>query len=215
MAVGTAGRKDIAIVSKGPANSTRSFADRTERELVHAAKAGSESAFEELVRRNQHRIFRIGWRITANRQDAEDVSQDTFAKAYERLRDFREDSRFSTWLVRIAMNEALQRIRRGRRTRISFDLSADIGEFDASSRIPAHEGGPHESYEHRKLRQLLAECLRRLKPAHRVALVLCDLEELPLHEAARRAGSSTSAVKSRVLRGRLRMRRYLSRYVKS
>lgn len=202
----------MSTVSMNPMSS---YADCVERQVVHAAKAGSDSAFEELVRRNHSRIVRIGWRITGNQQDAEDVSQETFAKAYEYLCDFREDSRFSTWLVRIAMNEALQRIRRRNRSRIAFDLSRDLGDSAISSEIPARTEGPEEFYERCELRRMLANGLRRLKPAQRNVLVTCDLEDMSMEEAARKAGLSTSAVKSRVMRGRSRMRRYLSRYMKS
>ena len=96
-----------------------------ELKLVHAAKAGDISAFEELVRRYDRNVFRIAQHITQNREDAEDVVQDAFLKAYQNLERFQEQSKFYTWLVRIAVNEALMRLRRRRPERM-VSLDEDI-----------------------------------------------------------------------------------------
>src|ERR1700759_5802651 len=93
--------------------------------LVNAAKAGDMSAFEELVRRYDRNVFRIAQHITQNREDAEDVVQDAFLKAYQNLANFQEQSKFYTWLVRIAVNEALMRLRRRRPERMG-SLGEDI-----------------------------------------------------------------------------------------
>src|ERR1051325_820299 len=96
-----------------------------ESTLVHAAKAGDMSAFEELVRRYDRNVFRIAQHITQNREDAEDVVQDAFLKAYQNLGNFQENSKFYTWLVRIAVNEALMKLRR-RRPGQMVSLDEDI-----------------------------------------------------------------------------------------
>ena len=88
-----------------------------ESHLISQAKAGNYSAFEELVNRYEKKIYRLGMNITGNREDAEDVLQDAFLKAFEHLPDFREDSRFYTWIVRIAVNEALMKLRKRRTSR--------------------------------------------------------------------------------------------------
>src|SRR6202162_2955406 len=99
--------------------------------LVHAAKAGDMSAFEELVRRYDRNVFRIAQHITQNREDAEDVVQDAFLKAYQNLANFQEQSKFYTWLVRIAVNEALMRLRR-RRTGRMVSIAQAVGTEEGS-----------------------------------------------------------------------------------
>src|SRR5580765_5837365 len=101
-----------------------------EMALVRAAKAGDDSAFEELVRRYDRNVFRIAQHITQNREDAEDVVQEAFLKAYQNLERFQEQSKFYTWLVRIAVNEALMRLRKrrtgtGRTVSIDEDIETD------------------------------------------------------------------------------------------
>ena len=100
-----------------------------ELKLVRAAKTGDISAFEQLVHRYDRNVFRIAQHITQNREDAEDVVQDAFLKAYENLKNFQEQSKFYTWLVRIAVNEALMRLRRRRPERmVSLDEEVKTDE---------------------------------------------------------------------------------------
>src|SRR4029077_6665248 len=98
----------------GPVQSTRAFARWDEGDVVVRAKTRSETAFEQLVEHYERRAFRLALKITCNHEDAEDVVQNAFAKAFQNLPDFRGDSRFYTWLVRITINEALMKIRRRR-----------------------------------------------------------------------------------------------------
>src|SRR5437762_2512175 len=116
--------------------------------LVHAAKAGDISAFEELVRRYDRNVFRIAQHITQNREDAEDVVQDAFLKAYQNLANFQEQSKFYTWLVRIAVNEALMRLRK-RRTAKTVSIDEDVQtEDDAIPReIADWSPNPEQRYD--------------------------------------------------------------------
>src|SRR6202162_4038231 len=127
-----------------------------ELKLVHAAKAGDISAFEELVKRYDRNVFRIAQHITQNREDAEDVVQDAFLKAYQNLQNFQENSKFYTWLVRIAVNEALMRLRR-RRTGQMVSLDEDIKtEDDTMPREVADWApNPEQLYNQSELRDIL------------------------------------------------------------
>src|ERR1700748_945444 len=124
--------------------------------LVNAAKAGDDSAFEELVRRYDRNVFRIAQHITQNREDAEDVVQDAFLKAYGNLEQFQGQSKFYTWLVRIAVNEALMKLRRRRPERtISLDEEVKT-EDDSVPREVAHwSPNPEQQYTQAELRDIL------------------------------------------------------------
>ena len=110
--------------------------------LVSAAKAGDTSAFEELVNRYERKIFRLGMNITQNREDAEDVMQDAFLKSYQNLDRFQGDSRFYTWLVRIAVNEALMKLRKRRPNHVSLDEPLTDGDGDESVFREIEDWGP-------------------------------------------------------------------------
>jgi RNA polymerase sigma-70 factor, ECF subfamily len=113
-----------------------------EAALVSAAKAGDTSAFEELVNRYERKIFRLGMNITQNREDAEDVMQDAFLKSYQNLDRFQGDSRFYTWLVRIAVNEALMKLRKRRPNQVSLDEPLTDSDGDDSYFREIEDWGP-------------------------------------------------------------------------
>src|SRR3954452_23155731 len=110
--------------------------------LVHAAKAGDISAFEELIKRYDRNVFRIAQHITQNREDAEDVVQEAFLKAYQNLERFQENSKFYTWLVRIAVNEALMKLRR-RKTSKTVSIDEDVEPEEGSMPREVADWGPN------------------------------------------------------------------------
>jgi RNA polymerase sigma-70 factor, ECF subfamily len=182
--------------------------------LVAAAKKGDSAAFEELVSRYEDKIFRLTNNITHNREDAEDAMQDAFLKAYSHLNGFQGDSRFYTWLVRIAANEALMRLRKRRPNQVSIDepLERD-GETELVPRqIEDWRPSPEERYGDAEMRKILAEVIEKLEPDYRIVLVLRDLEELSTQETAETLGLTQTAVKSRLLRARLKLRDKLNQY---
>src|SRR6202789_245620 len=181
--------------------------------LVHAAKAGDISAFEELVRRYDRNVFRIAQHITQNREDAEDVVQDAFLKAYQNLANFQEQSKFYTWLVRIAVNEALMRLRRRRPERM-VSLGEDVKtEGDSLPREVADwSPNPEQQYNQAELREILTRTIQGLPASFRTVFVLRDVEGLSTEETAEALDLSIPAVKSRLLRARLQLRERLSRF---
>src|SRR6266849_4471582 len=132
--------------------------------LVAAAKCGDAQAFEELVFRHEGRVFAVAQRITHNREDAEDVVQESFHKAFRHLNDFREKSRFSTWLTRIAMNEAFMLLRRRRGVLEVLPESPDDGVKSGSEAFVDQSPNPEESCWRRELTELLTEAIDRLGP---------------------------------------------------
>ncbi|MGA2903021.1 MAG: sigma-70 family RNA polymerase sigma factor [Candidatus Korobacteraceae bacterium] len=184
--------------------------------LVHAAKAGDISAFEQLVHRYDRNVFRIAQHITQNREDAEDVVQDAFLKAYQNLANFQEQSKFYTWLVRIAVNEALMRLRRRRPERmVSLDEDIKTEEDSMPREVADWSPNPEQLYTQGELKEILGKTIQGLPPSFRTVFVLRDVEGLSTEETADALDLSIPAVKSRLLRARLQLRERLSKYFKN
>ena len=174
--------------------------------LVTAAKRGSARAFEELVVRHKRKVFAVAQRITNNRDDAEDIVQETFHKVFLHLDDFEEKSRFSTWLTRIAMNEAFMLLRRRRGVFEVLPDSTDDGVKTSSDAFVDQGPNPEESCLRSERTQLLTDAINRLGPTIRTAIVLRDIEERSFEETAQILGTTRSAVKARVFQGRRKLR---------
>jgi len=184
-----------------------------EMALVLAAKAGDVSAFEDLVRRYDRNVFRIAQHITQNREDAEDVVQDAFLKAYENLGQFQGQSKFYTWLVRIAVNEALMKLRRRRPERmVSLDEEVKTEDDSLPREVADWSPNPEQQYTQGELRDILTRTIQGLPPGFRTVFVLRDVEGLSTEETAEALDLSIPAVKSRLLGARLQLRERLSRY---
>ncbi len=183
--------------------------------LVQAAKAGDIGAFEELVRRYDRNVFRIAQHITQNREDAEDVVQDAFLKAYGNLAQFQGQSKFYTWLVRIAVNEALMKLRRRRPERtVSLDQDLETEEDTIPREVADWSPNPEQQYSQAELREILTRTIQGLPAGFRMVFVLRDVEGLSTEETAEALDLSIPAVKSRLLRARLQLRERLNRYFK-
>jgi RNA polymerase sigma-70 factor (ECF subfamily) len=181
--------------------------------LVQAAKGGDVAAFEELVKRYDRNVFRIAQHITQNREDAEDVVQDAFLKAYQNLGQFQGQSKFYTWLVRIAVNEALMRLRRRRPERmVSLDEDVKTEDDSVPREVADWAPNPEQLYNQSELKDILTRTIQGLPPSFRTVFVLRDVEGLSTEEAAEALDLSIPAVKSRLLRARLQLRERLSRY---
>jgi len=180
--------------------------------LVAAAKSGDISAFETLVGRYERKIFRLAQNITQNREDAEDVMQESFLKAYEHLDNFQGNSRFYTWLVRISVNQALMKLRKRRPNVVSLDEEMDTGEELMPREVQDWGPSPEERYKQTELSEILSSTIAELDPSFRIVFQLRDIEELSTEETADALGLSVPAVKSRLLRARLKLRQKLDRY---
>ncbi len=184
-----------------------------EMTLVHAAKRGDVTAFEQLVKRYDRNIFRIAQHITQNREDAEDVVQDAFLKAYGNLEQFQENSKFYTWLVRIAVNESLMKLRRRRSDRtVSLDEDIKTEEDTMPREVADWSPNPEQLYKQGELKDILRKTIQGLPASFRTVFVLRDVEGLSTEETAQALDLSIPAVKSRLLRARLQLRERLNKY---
>jgi RNA polymerase sigma-70 factor, ECF subfamily len=189
----------------------------TEEALVVAARNGNEQAFEILVERHRLKIFVVGLHFTRVREDAEDITQQSFQKAFLHLHKFEGKSSFLTWLTRIAINEALLWLRGSRRHRdIPIDeASDDAGEALWRVQVSDSHPDPEASYLEQEEAQTVSAAIGQLKPGLRRAIELRDIEELSTAETARRMGLWISATKSTLSRGRRKLREAFKRYVRS
>ena len=184
--------------------------------LVAAAKNGNRKAFGILVDRHERRVFFIAQRITRTREDAEDVVQQSFLKAFIHLKKFEGESLFSTWLTRIATNEALMLLRRQRGSReVPIAESTTDDEIALPLDIPDLRPNPEDSCLQREQERIVSAAVSELTPGTRKAIELRDLGELSTEETARVMGLSIGAVKSRVFHGRRKLRTTLKHYVAS
>jgi len=186
-----------------------------EMALVQAAKAGDVQAFEQLIKKYDRNVFRIAQHITQNREDAEDVLQDAFLKAYENLEQFQGNSKFYTWLVRIAVNESLMKLRKRRTGKmVSIDEDIQTEEGSMPREIADWSPTPEQNYRQSELADILQKTINGLPAGFRTVFVLRDVEGLSTEETAEMLNLSVPAVKSRLLRARLQLRERLNRYFK-
>jgi RNA polymerase sigma-70 factor (ECF subfamily) len=187
-----------------------------ETTLVAEARAGDAAAFTTLVHQYDRNIYRLALNITGNREDAEDVLQEAFLKAYTNLDRFEGHSRFYTWLVRIAVNEALMKLRKQKGKReVSLDEPVEGDNNDSMPReIEAWDDNPEQRFEKGQLQDILTGAVNSLAPHFRAVFVLRDVENFSTEETAEMLGLSVPAVKSRLLRARLKLRQRLNKYFK-
>ena len=185
----------------------------TDLELVHATKNGDISAFEQLVERYDTRLLRVAQTVTHNREDAQDAVQEAFLKAFQHLEGFREDSKFSTWLIRITVNQSLMRLRKHRTHKEvsldeDFQTDGDAFPLDVPDRAP----NPEQLCWASELRDILVRTVEELRPILRTVFVLRDVEGLSIEQTAQVLNLSQAAVKARLWRVRLQLRERLNRY---
>jgi RNA polymerase sigma-70 factor (ECF subfamily) len=174
--------------------------------LVTAARRGNMQAFEELVLLHERRVFAVAQRITNNREDAEDVVQETFHKVFLHLDNFKEKSRFSTWLTRIAINESFMLMRRRRGILEVLPESPDGGDESFAAKFVDQRPSPEESCGLHERKEILTQAINRLGPKLRSTILLRDIEGRPAAETAELLGTSIGAVKARVFQGRRKLR---------
>jgi RNA polymerase sigma-70 factor, ECF subfamily len=193
------------------------FIDGTPREgdmtLVAAARNGNKKAFEILVKRHEQRIFFVARRMTRTREDAEDVVQQSFQKAFTHLRKFEGRSAFSTWLTRIAITEALMFLRRSRGLREVLIDDLKVNEETTGLEVPDSSPDPEASYSRREWVEMLSSAIKELPFGTRRAIQLRELDERSSEETARIMGISLSALKGRMFHGRKKLRERLKHFV--
>jgi RNA polymerase sigma-70 factor (ECF subfamily) len=191
----------------------RRTAARGDSALLADAKRGDSAAFEILCKQAASTIFHVAKRMTRNNEDAEDVVQESFQLAFIHLKNFKGDSRFSTWLSRIAINAALMKLRKKHRLwDVSLDESSETEQ--PSSRLDVEDQGlnPEQLYAQEERQRILSEAMSDLTPGMRKAIELRELDERSTEETARMMGISVGAVKARVFHGRRKLRARLKRH---
>lgn len=180
-----------------------------DEELVRRAQADDERAFGELVERYETKVYSLGIKMLRNPEDAEDVLQDTFLRAYRGLKSFKGNSTFSTWIYRITANSALMRLRKKQLPTVSIE---DADEREAPINIADWAPGPVEQLLNEETRQAMNEAIESLPPEFGQVFVLRDVEGLSNAEVAEILDLSVAAVKSRLHRARLKVRNRLTHF---
>jgi len=180
--------------------------------LVRAAKQGDTTAFEKLVELHSSKVFRVALHISRCSEDAEEITQETFLKALQHLKNFEERARISTWLIRIAVNVALERISSSRRRRVLSIDEDEGGEDYVERQIADWRPNPEQLYSRSELAEILKQALESLSSGYSTVFLLRDVEGLSITETAETLGLTETAVKTRLMRARLQLRERLSQH---
>lgn len=183
----------------------------TDVELVARAQRGDTQAFDQLVTRHEAKVYGLCLKMLGSPEDAEDVLQEVFVKAYQSLPSFRGDSAFSTWVYRIATNACLMRIRKKKLDTVPLDKPAGPEE-DVTREIPDWTRNPASQVMNEEFRTVLAKHVNDLDPDNRIVFMLRDVHGLTTDDTASVLGLSVPAVKSRLHRARLYLRQRLNDY---
>ncbi|MDQ6662808.1 MAG: sigma-70 family RNA polymerase sigma factor, partial [Acidobacteriota bacterium] len=165
-------------------------------ELVLLSQEGRQDAFSELIRRNYSSSFKLALSILHERQEAEDEVQNAYWKAYRHIGQFQRDSKFSTWLTRIVVNQCLMRLRQTRRAKFFYLDDALIGDERGTLELVDNTDSPESALGTKELSELLKKEIGRIPPLLRNVFVLRDVKELSMSEVARQLGISIAAAKS-------------------
>lgn len=188
------------------------FAMLTDEALVPAAQQGDNEALAELIQRHHSACSKIAFSILRDRQDAEDEVQNAFWKAFEHINQFQQDSKFSTWLTRIVVNQCLMRLRLARRARFLYIDETSIGDGLATLELRDLAQTPEVKVGQLEVARIFRSEIRRIPPLLRNVFVLRDVQQLPMQEVADRLGISVAAAKSRLLRARVELRQRMERH---
>ncbi len=186
-----------------------------DEELVLKSQQGDIHAFDELVERYHGKIYGLTYNMTSNREDAEDLTQDIFVKAYQALPRFKGNSSFYTWLYRIAVNKTINyRKKRNRKRAMSLDQFDHEIKLDDVYHDLASKGSPLRHLSLSELQKKLNEALQNLSEKHRTVVVLHDMQGIPHEEIAKMVGASVGTIRSRLFYARRQMQAELSEFMK-
>ena len=190
--------------------------DRHEAELIERICLGDKNLFHDLIRPYERKVYLTTLALLGNEADAEEAAQETMIKAFRNLGSFRSESRFSTWLTSIALNEARSRLRKAKRVQIeSLDGSSESYEGDFTpAMLTDWREIPSEALERSELRTALRTAVSELPPIYREVFTLRDLEELNVEETARALGVTANVVKVRLHRARMMLQKRLVPFLK-
>ncbi|HET9418469.1 MAG TPA: sigma-70 family RNA polymerase sigma factor [Chthoniobacterales bacterium] len=191
---------------------TLAQADVSELELVKRCQAGRTDAFDELVVRYRTRVFAMIYNMVHNEQDAWDLAQESFVKAWKSIKRFRRHSSFYTWIYRIVMNVTIDWLRKKqvKGTGAEFDDSIQLKEVDPASRtLPKADPLPHERMQRGEIREKIDNAIKQLSPEHRAVILMKEIEGMQYHEIAETLGCSIGTVMSRLFYARKRLQNLL------
>ena len=195
-------------LASGVVTSGHGVCELSEQRLIADAKHGHRAALDFLCESSTQKILRVLYRITQNREDAEDALQDSFVRALIHLKDFDGRSSFSTWLTRIAINSALMNRRKNQKAReVSMDEIDDEGKAWLHGQIADHSPNPEQMYAEKEEGRILNEAIRALRPRIRVAVEFRQLQERSMKETASTLGISIAAAKGRLFHSRIALRK--------
>ncbi len=186
---------------------TPAEADVPDAELVRQAQTGDTAAFDQLVGRYRSRIFGMIYNMVHNEQDAWDLAQDSFVKAWKSIARFRGQSSFYTWIYRIVMNVTIDSLRKKQvRGATEFDDAIQLKEIDPASRtVPHADALPHENLENQEIRGRIDAAIAELSPDHRAVILMKEIEGMQYHEIAESLGCSIGTVMSRLFYARKKL----------
>jgi RNA polymerase sigma-70 factor, ECF subfamily len=195
---------------------TAAIEGRDEAKMIDAILAGDVRLFHDLVRPYERSVYIMALSMLKNEADAEDTAQEAFLKAFRNLGSFRADSKFSTWLVSITLNEARSRLRRARSVKIeSLDEPEDEQRHISPAVLTDWREIPSEALERREVRLMLQDAIGALPDIYREVFLLRDVEELSVNESAEALGISVASVKVRLHRARIMLQKKLAPLLKS
>lgn len=190
----------------------RPYGTHADEDLVVLAQSGDNDAFAELMERNLNTCKKLALSILRDKQDAEDEVQNACWKAFEHISQFQQDSKFSTWLSRIVVNQCLMRLRKDRRARFLYLDEGVAGEEVATLELPDVSPTPETAYARKEVAAVLQHEIGRIPPLLRDVFVLREVQQLSMPDVAERLGISVAAAKSRLLRARLELRSRLEKH---
>jgi RNA polymerase sigma-70 factor, ECF subfamily len=191
---------------------TAAQADVSELDLVKRCQAGDPEAFDELVVRYRTRVFGMIYNMVHNEQDAWDLAQDSFVKAWKSIKRFRGQSSFYTWIYRIVMNVTIDSLRKKqiKGAGAEFDDSIQLKEIDPASRtVPKPDAMPYENMQRSEIRAQINQAISQLTPEHRAVILMKEIEDMQYHEIAEALGCSIGTVMSRLFYARKRLQALL------
>lgn len=182
-------------------------------ELVQLCQSGDQRAFGELIRRHQTSAMKVALSIVRDKLDAEDEVQNAFWKAYQHISQFQHDSKFSTWLTRIVVNQCLMKLRQARRAKFAYLDDSQPGDETLSFELKDSRQSPEQQLGQFEVAKVLQHEIKRTPPLLRNVFLLRDVEQRPMPEVAERLGISVAAAKSRLLRARAELRERMQRHL--
>lgn len=181
--------------------------EKCDKQLIKEAKSGSVEAFEELIKQCQKKVFNIAYKMTGSYDDANELAQEAFIRAYKSINKFKGDSLFSTWIYRITTNVCLDELRKRKNQKvISINEDIKYNDEELKPQIKDESPGPEKIYERKEFKSLVKECIESLPPDYKTVIVLRDIEGFSYEEIAKIINCPEGTVKSRINRARKALR---------